>query len=567
MQLDGGYQVLSDQQVHHQLKEPLLPYISAYRLDKSSFFSRKVTAGTDMMVIISVYYGAQLSMLYTNLRGQSGGRLDAVQIQWMIKSTRFENNQRMVLWDENAPVLFCSEVEVMVSFFTMVLPRNMEIDNPKHCKNVYPYVQLNKACGDCIATIIFNLQEAGRSMPVGQEGAGIILANVCASILLRQRFHHVEKEGGALQSDQDHHDRDCNPCIKNENFQNSNNEMKTEDESELHQQVDQDKHADQDPRDCQQFLLGVKSVRASQIIPVRKNYPLLLPHPVQQGHGPQGEKKINEVTGDAGLPIRIITEVGTHTCKVEFIKVISDNDNQPVLALTLTERCTPLTNTDVRRMATVVHIQEGEDNTSGGPSEGIERSAVQLCQVVLGRDDADSESELSYNSMISKVTEIITYSVPAVAMTIAAEMHLSGHVQVGSNIAVRMMEKGAALPKVPWEGDVIDEGRRQQSRKSWISSTKVMKNQYKLPGTAITLFSHDLAQDGSCGREIQDVLEGDPWQEDAQRMLKKLKRKYPKDDSTVVLGLAALTGWWLAKGQWVCTQLYCPSLVWPALYS
>ena len=249
------------------------------------------------------------------------------------------------------------------------------------------------------------------------------------------------------------------------------------------------------------------------------------------------------------------------------IKVISDNDNQPVLALTLTERCTPLTNTDVRRMATVVHIQEGEDNTSGGPSEGIERSAVQLCQVVLGRDDADSETELSYNSMISKVTEIITYSVPAVAMTIAAEMHFSGHVQVGSNIAVRMMEKGAALPKVPWEGDVIDEGRRQQSRKSWISSTKVMKNQYKLPGTAITLFSHDLAQDGSCGREIQDVLEGDPWQEDAQRMLKKLKRKYPKDDSTVVLGLAALTGWWLAKGQWVCTQLYCPSLVWPALYS
>ena len=315
VQLDGGYQVLSDQQVHHQIKEPLLPYISAYRLDKSSW--NRAAAGTDMMVIISVYYGAQLSMLYTNSRGQSGGRLDAVQIQWMIKSTRFENKQRMVLWDEK---------------------------------------------------------------------------------------------------------------------------------------------------------------------------------------------------------VRIITEVGTHTCKVEFIKVISDNDNQPVLALTLTERCTPLTNTDVRRMATVVHIQEGEDNTSGGPSEGTERSAVQLCQVVLGRDDADSESELSYNSMKSKVTEIITYSVPAVAMTIAAEMHLSGHVQVGSNIAVRMMEKGAALPKVPWEGDVIDEGRRQQSRKSWISSTKVMKNQYKLPGTAITLFSHDLAQDGSCGREIQDVLEGDPWQEDAQEV-------------------------------------------------
>ena len=207
----------------------------------------------------------------------------------------------------------------------------------------------------------------------------------------------------------------------------------------------------------------------------------------------QDQEAGETVTGDTELPVPALR---THGCKVEFIKVNSDNDEQPVLALTLRERCNPLTNTDVRRMPTMVPIPEGEDNSRGD----------------LGEGDADRETEHSYNSMISKVTNITPYSVPAVAMIITAE------VAVRSSIAVWMLEKGAALPREPWEGDVIDEGGRQKPRKSWISSTKVIENQYKLPGTAITLFSHDLAQDGSCGREIQDVFEGDPWQEVVQEV-------------------------------------------------
>ena len=44
---------------------------------------------------------------------------------------------------------------------------------------------------DCLGTIILCLQEAGRSMPHGQEVAETILAmvRVCASVLSSQRLH------------------------------------------------------------------------------------------------------------------------------------------------------------------------------------------------------------------------------------------------------------------------------------------------------------------------------------------------------------------------------------------